>query len=211
MQRLLSFFIVCAISHLIQAQDIKLMDYAPQYAKNQVSERKAFEIKNSNGKQDTCIQGLALINEKGFPTLYTEYFARGRRMAEYSFEYDETGKLIRHSVMTTFNDWQPMDFKLTFDTKGRLISRELPESISSFWKKETFHYNNSGVMIKNEHWYEKDGSLMIMDTKDYPPSLVVEESSLTYINNPKGLLMLHQWYNSSGKVDKCWKYEYGYR
>lgn len=211
MHRLISLFIVCAIGNSIPAQDIKLMDYAPQYAKHKVSERKAFEIKSVNGKQDTCIQGLAMINEKGYPVHYTEYFARGRKMAEYAYEYDGTGKLIRHSVMTAFNDWQPIEFKLTFDNKGRLASRELPESISSFWIKETFHYNNAGVMIKNEHWYEKEGSLALMDYQDYPSSLQTEESSLTYINNPKGLLMLHQWYNSNGKVDKYWKYEYSYR
>ncbi len=211
MQKFSTLIISLGLAFCSHAQDIKLLDYAPQYAKLKVKERKTIEIKNNKGQQDTMVYGLAIMNEHGLPIHYTEYFARGRKMAEYTYEYDGAGKLINHSVATTFNDWQKVDFKIAHDAKGRLSSRELPESISNFWIKETFQYNSNGVLIKNQHWYEKDGGLTPLDYKDYPPTLQVDDNSLTYINDQHGLLILHQLYNSQGKIERCWKHEYAFR
>lgn len=208
MQKFSTLIISLGLAFCSQAQDIKLLDYAPQYAKQKVSERKSSEIKLYKGIMDTTVCGVAKFNAQGKVVHYTEYFARGRKMAEYSYEYDANGKLVAGTVQTTFNDWQPLAFQLNFDTKGRLISRELPESISNFWKKETFHYTNTGVLIKNEKWHDLNGTLSLMETKDYPQTLTTTENSLTYIYNPQGLLMIHQLYNSNGKVERSMHYDY---
>lgn len=206
-------FLFFLIASVIQsaAQDIKLMDYASQYAKLRVSERKSIEVRYNEKGQDSSITGFAIFNEQGLPIQYTEYFARGRKMAEYYFEYDNNRKLSRHYVKTVFNDWEPLEFKVTFDKQGRISSRELPEQISNFWKRETFSYSNTGTLIKSEHWVEQNGKLIAADSLDYPPHLKVEENSLTYIADQNGLLILHQLYNSKGKVDRCRKYEYSFR
>jgi len=209
MKNFFTLVIVFGLSLIAQAQDIKLLDFAPQYTKLKVVERKTTEIKTYKGAPDTTVCGIAKFDAKGRIIHYTEYFARGRKMAEYFYNYDATGKLISNTVQTTFNDWQPIELQLTFDSKGRLSSRELPESISNFWKTEVFHYTNSGVLIKNEKWHEMNGALSLMETKDYPQTITAHENSLTYIYNPQGLLMIHQLYNN-GKVDRSWHHEYIY-
>lgn len=208
MQKFSALTISFLLTIFAQAQDIKLLDYAPQYAKQKVSERKATEIKTYKGVLDTTICAFATFNAQGKVTNYTEYFARGRKMAEYVYEYSASGNLIACTVQTTFNDWQPLALQLTFDANGRLISRELPETISNFWKKETFHYNKAGVLVKNEKWHDFKGASTVMETNDYPQSLSTSENSLTYIYNPKGLLMIHQLYNSNGKVERSFHFDY---
>ena len=193
------------------AQDIKLMDYHAQYMNMKVTERRANEIRYSSNKTDTSQVSHAIFNSKGMPVRYTEYFARGRKLAEYTFEYGNDGRLKRHTVSTTFNDWQPVEFILTFDSKGRLISRELPQSIDNFWKKETFHYNQQNILARMEQWYEYNGTLVSQKQIDFPETLTPDVNSLTYIHDQNGLLLLHQFYNKLGKVDRCVKFEYAYR
>lgn len=199
---------VCGTSF---GQDIKLLDYSSLYAKNKVWEQQTREIRNRNGQVDTTVLGKAIFNEAGLPVHYTEFFARGRKMAEYDYEYDTQMKLVRHTVKTTFNDWEPMEFILQHDSKGRIISRELPETISNFWKKETYTYNNSGILIRSEQWYDEDGQLVMKASKEYPATIQPDPQSLTYIHGPNGLLLLHQHYNGTGKVERTWQYDYSYR
>lgn len=211
MKHVFTLYLILSAAFSANAQDIKLIDYSSIYARNKVTEQQTIDIRNRNGQSDTTVLGKAIFNEAGMPIHYTEFFARGRRMAEYAYEYDSQMRLLRHTVKTTFNDWEPTDFILQHDSKGRIISRELPETISNFWKKETYTYNNSDVLIKAEQWYDVDGELVVKSTKDYPTSIQPDPASLTYIHGPNGLLLLHQHYNGSGKVERTTQYAYSYR
>jgi hypothetical protein len=211
MKHVFTLGLILSASLSTSAQDIKLIDYSSLYARNKVTEQQTIEIKNRNGQSDTTVLGKVAFNEAGYPLHYTEFFARGRRMAEYTYEYDNQMRLVRHSIKTTFNDWEPMDFILSYDSNGRIISRELPETISNFWRKETYTYNNSGVLIKAEQWYEEDGQLSVKSQREYPGSIQPDPTSLTYIHGPNGLLLLHQHYNGSGRVERTWQYDYNYR
>lgn len=204
---LLSFLVF----NSLVGQDIKLIDYQPLYKKLRVSERTTTEVKTLKGTPDTTVYGHAQFNEQGEMVHYTEYFARGRKMAEYSYEYDSSGKVFKNTVSTTFNDWQPVEILLSFDAAGKLMGREIVEDINNFWKKETYQYNKSGVLIKSEKWYNIKSELVLMDTKNYPQTNTGEENTLTFIHDENGMLLIHQLYNPAGKVERSWRYTYKYR
>jgi len=169
------------------------------------------EIRYAGNTEVEAVQmGNAEFDTYGKMTRYTENFAKGKKMAEYVYEYDDHGKLVRNTVSLVFNDWTPVEFLLSFDAGGKLICRELAEALPNFWQKETYVYNALGVLIKSEQWYSHNGTLEAMGHREYPPSIAPKENSLTYIHDAKGLLMLHQFYGKSGTVEKAMKYEYEY-
>lgn len=201
----ISFLISCFISY---SQDLKPLDYTRQYEKHHIRTRICKQV-HYKGQQvvDSTMVGIASFDEKGRMIHYTEFFAGGRKMAEYDYSYNESGKMIKSSVSLVFNGWIPMEFELKYDKKDRVISRELKEAMANFWKKETYTYNNE-VMIKCNQWYEVNGGLVSETYKDYPPSLDVKENSLTYILDAKGLLIIQQLFNGRGQVERALVYNY---
>src|SRR5690606_11346669 len=119
--RFFTTVLISMIAVSLYGQDIKLLDYASNYASKKVTARKSYEIKYRGGITDTTITGEARIDENGRMIHYTEYFARGRKMAEYAYEYDADGRVTRNTVQLVFNGWEPVDFILSYDNKGRLI------------------------------------------------------------------------------------------
>jgi hypothetical protein len=195
----------------LSAQDIKLLDYASQYQKLKVKGRNCNEVHYKGDKVATNVQlGQAEFNAQGKLVKYTEFFAGGKKMAEFLYSYDAKGKLENNTVALVFNNWEVVDFKLSFDAKGKLISRELPKTISNFWQKETFSYSPQGVMIKSEQWYMVGTKLTPQTKQEYPAALNTKENSLSVIHDEKGLLIIKQFFGANGKVDKSWKYEYLY-
>jgi hypothetical protein len=199
------------ISMGLSAQDLKLLDYAPQYQKLKVKGRNCNEVRYKGDKVASTLQlGQAEFDAQGKLVKYTEYFAGGKKMAEFLYTYDAKGKLEKNTVALVFNNWEALEFKLSFDAKGKLTARELPQTISNFWQKETFTYSPQGVMIKSEQWYMNSGKLVPQTKQDYPASLTSKENSLSMIHDEKGLLIIKQFFGAGGKVDKSWKYEYMY-
>ncbi len=206
--KFLYFAVLLLTYQIISAQDIKPLDYASFYQKHKVKTRECYEVKyKGNHASDSVHLGSEVFNASGLLIGYTEYYAKGQKMAEYHYEYDAKNKLVSSSIQLVFNDWKEIDFKLTFDAKGKLIRRELPESIPSFWTAESYIYNTSGILVKSEQWYTVDGKLQSMSHKDYPSSLAPKENSLSYIYDAKGMLILHQIYQN-GKVSTAYKYDY---
>ncbi|MFN0032978.1 MAG: hypothetical protein ACKVOR_12530 [Flavobacteriales bacterium] len=200
-------FLICA-TVISNAQDLKPLDYAAQYARLHVRTRICTEVKyNGDKAADSTTVGITSLDEKGRMIHYTEFFAGGKKMADYDYKYDEQGKMTKATVSLVFNNWLPLEFELKHDAKGRLLSRELKENVANFWKKETYTYSGS-VLLKSEQWYMVNGGLVAQTHKDYPPSMEIRENSLTYILNEKGLLHLHQLFNSKGQVDRALVYDY---
>jgi hypothetical protein len=190
------------------AQDLKPLDYASLYAKHKITSRECVELRYAgNTVSDTIKYGDAEFDAAGRMIRYTEYFSRGRKMAEYIYEYDATGKMVRNTVSLVFNDWTPLEMILTHDDKGRVIARELPEALPNFWRKETYSYKD-GVLIRSEQWFDVNDELKPLTHHDYPASLKPADNSLTYIHDQKGLLILHQFYGKTGGMDKALSYTY---
>ncbi|MFM9985152.1 MAG: hypothetical protein ACKVOK_07965 [Flavobacteriales bacterium] len=202
--------IILAIGTLAMAQDIKPLDYAPLFQREHVKKRICKEVKYQGNKAvDSTMIGIAEFDKQGRMVHYTEFFAGGRKMAEHFFRYDETGKMTGSSVSLVFNSWATLDFELKYDAKGRVISRELKEPMANFWQKETYTYSGI-VLLKSEQWYDVNGGLVSQTHKDYPPTLDTHENSLTYIYNERGLLMMHQLFNKSGRSERALVYSYEY-
>jgi hypothetical protein len=192
------------------SQDLKPLDYAKLYARNHVTTRVCKEVKYKMKQAvDSTMLGIANFDKNGRMIHYTEFFAGGKKMAEYEYKYDDAGKMIKASVSLVFNNWVPLDFELKYDHKGRVVSRELREQVANFWKKETYTYT-SEVLLKSEQWYDINGGLVALTHKDYPPHIEVSDNSLTYIVNEKGLIILHQFISGRGQVDRALSYEYYY-
>ncbi len=210
--RKLLFASAIAISSMqaAHAQDLKALDYAKLYARNNVSTRVCKEVKYKMKQAvDSTMVGIANFDKNGRMIHYTEFFAGGKKMAEYEYKYDDSGKMIKSTVSLVFNNWVPLDFILKYDQKGRVVSRELNEQVANFWKKETYTYT-SEVLLKSEQWYDINGGLVVLTHKDYPPHIEVSDNSLTYIVNERGLIILHQFISGRGEVDKALCYEYYY-
>lgn len=201
-------FLSLLFSVALFAQDLKPLDYASVYQKNHVKSRDNYELKYKGSVVvDSVHLGHEDFNEKGQLIHYTENYSKGKKMAEYQYAYDEKGKLIKNTVSLVFNEWKEMEFKLTYDQAGRVIARELPEPVTSFWVKETYTYNKSGVLIKSEQWYLVDGTLKSMTSQDYPPVIKPLENSLTYIYDHRGLMIMHNKH-VDGRVTSARKYHY---
>jgi hypothetical protein len=207
----LTLVLLIVFSRGLSAQDMKLLDYAPLYQKLKVKGRNCSELRYKGDKVSSTLQlGQAEFDTQGKLVKYTEFFAGGKKMAEYIYTYNAKGKLEKNTVALVFNNWEVVDLNLSFDAKGKLISRELPLTVSNFWQKETFTYSPQGVMIKSEQWYMNGGKLVPQTKQDYPASLTSKENSLSLIHDEKGLLIIKQFFGAGGKVDKSWKYEYVY-
>lgn len=192
----------------ILAQDIKPLDYKEVYKKQHIQSRDCYELKYKASQViDSVLTGKETFNEKGQLIHFTESYMRGKKMADYRYEYDTQGKLSRNTISLVFNDWKEVEMKLTFDASGKVISRELPEAIPSFWVKETFTYNKAGIMTKSEQWYLVDGALKAMTSKEYPGSITPLDNSLTYIYDQQGLLIMHNKHDN-GRVVSAKKYHY---
>ncbi len=204
----LLFFLFLINNFFSIAQDVKSLDYAKQYSRHHARTRICKEVRyKANHAVDSTMLGIASFDKNGRVIHYTEFFSAGKKMAEYSYSYDEAGKMVKSDVSLVFNNWQPLEFELKHDAKGRLISRELKNVMANFWKRETFSYN-ADVLIKTEQWYEVNGLLEVKSHKDYPPTLDIRENSLTFILDAKGLLMLHQLMNGRGQVERALVYNY---
>ena len=140
---------------------------------------------------------------KGQPLTY-------KKLNEQTFEYNEKGELSKSIVSHVFNEWQPVEMILEFDSSRRLISRTCPVEIRNFWMKEVYHYNAKGKQIKCDQLKQGAQTLEMKSSQEFAPTLHSGENTPMDIHDPNGLLSIHQFYNSSGTVDRVWKYVYNH-
>lgn len=205
--RIISALLLSSIGLYSWGQDIKNLDYAVLFQKHKITTRECKEI-TYGLKADSLKIGDAKFDANGRIIAYTEYFAGGRELARYTYSYDASGKMIASSVAHKFNDFIPVEFILTYDTNNRITSRELKEPIRNYWKKETFTYNATGILVRAEKWYEQGEQLVPMEKEEYPASLKPSSTSLVYLHDPRGLMILHQFFSTTGKVEKALSYRY---
>lgn len=211
MKKLFGAAIICSLSFSIttNAQDIKALDYSSKFKQQKVRERNTYEVKYQGNKAvDSVLLGKAIFDNSGRMSKYIEYFMKGRKMAEYDYQYDENGRIVSNTVKLVFNDWQPLTFDLKHDASGKLLERSLPEPTPNFWQKETYNYTAAGVLVKSEQWYPYNGQLVAQSKKEYPTTNLPQENSVTYIHDQNGLMLMHQLFGSSGKADKALVYSY---
>jgi len=213
MKKTFSIFFICsfAIPFISSSQDIKPLDYSAKYKQQKVRERNTYEVKYQGNKAvDTVLLGKAMFDNVGRMSKYIEYFMKGRKMAEYDYSYDESGRILASTVRLIFNDWQPLNFELKYDSNGKLIERLLSEPTPNFWQKETYNYSSAGILVKSEQWYPMNGQLIAQSRKEYPSTNLPQENSVTYIHDQNGLMLMHQLFGSSGKADKALVYSYSH-
>ncbi len=198
------------VSVIANAQDIKPLDYASHYKKHKVTSRDCFEVKyKGNQALDSIHRGFEEYDQHGRLIKFTEYYAKGKEMAIYRYEYDDKAKIIKNTVSIVFNNWQAIELTLTHDAKGRLIQREMPELISNFWCKETFSYGKGGTLTKSDQWYMSEGSPRALSHKEYDDQIEWKENTPTHIFDSKGLLIIQQTC-MHGRCDSAYCYSYSY-
>lgn len=195
----------------MMSQDIKLLDHALQFKKHKVATRDCYEIKyKENLAVDSIHRSYEEYNQNGRLMKFTEYYSKGKEMAVYRYEYDEKGNITRNTLSLVFNNWQEIEMILTFNEKGRLIQREMPETIANFWCKETFTYGSDGKMVRSDQWYMTGGATKALSHKNYSDQIESRENSPTHIYDTKGLLIIHQTYKN-GISDSAFCYNYTYQ
>ena len=211
MKRSLLLLFIVFFSTIAHSQCVKSLDFSKDYKKNKVSSRKCTEyIYNGYSITDSIVISEANFDAEGRIVKYTEFFARGRKLNEQTFEYNEAGQMTKSFVSHVFNDWQPVEMILEFDSSGKLISRTCPVEIRNFWMKEVYHYNAKGKQIKCDQLKQGAQTLEMKSSQEFAPTLHSGENTPMDIHDPNGLLSIHQFYNSSGTVDRVWKYVYSH-
>lgn len=211
MKKSLLLLFIGISSLFVQGQCIKSLDFSKDYKKNKVTSRTCTEYSYSGYTVTDSIKiSEATFDAEGRITKYIEFFARGRKLNEQTFEYNEKGELTKSLVSHAFNDWQPVEMILEFDSSGRLISRTCPIEIRNFWMKEVYHYNAKGKQIKCDQLKQGAQTLEMKSSQEFAPTLHSGENTPMDIHDPNGLLSIHQFYNSSGTVDRVWKYVYSH-
>lgn len=209
MKRSLLLFVLVLSNAMAHSQGVKSLDFSKDYKKNKVSARKCTEyIYSGYTVTDSILISEAFFDAEGRIVKYTEFFARGRKLNEQTFEYNEKGQLTKSFVSHVFNDWQPIELILEFDQSGKLVSRTCPVEIRNFWIKEVYHYNAQGKQIKCDQLKQGAQTLEMKSTQEFAPNLHSGENTPMDIHDPSGMLSVHQFYNSSGSVDRVWKYVY---
>jgi hypothetical protein len=207
MIRLYTLFAVCS-SLCAAAQDLKPLDYAKTYSSNGITQRICREVRYNSASADTITVGIAHFDAVGRMTEYHEFFAGGRLYAIYTYSYDGFNRMSSAQVRHTFYQMEPVDMRIEHDEKGRVTSLALTQPIRNFWMKQTFTYNEKGIMTRSEQWFDRNGVPTSLNRKDYPGYLGSGDNSLTHIFDQRGLELTHRFFNASGGVDKAWIYTY---
>lgn len=211
MKRILLLLTIGFTSLFAQSQCVKSLDFSKDYKKNKVRTRICTEYTYSGySVTDSIVISEASFDSEGRIIKYTEFFARGRKLNEQTFEYNENGQISKSTVAHVFNDWTPVELSLEFDSSNRLISRTCPIEIRNFWAKEVYHYNKQGKQIKCDQLKQGAQTLEMKSSQEFAPNLHSGENTPMDIHDPNGLLSIHQYYNSSGTVDRVWKYVYAH-
>lgn len=196
-------FILAAASAM--AQDVKHIDYQPAYEKNKIKAVNSLEVRfKGNQAVDTIPKGTAEMDEKGRMVKFTEYFAKGRKNAVYTYHYGPDGHLDASEVACRTMDFKPVAFMMEFDNKGRMISRIPTEPIPGFWEREVFIYSQSGSLVRAEQHYPNGQ----MTFSEYPANVVPKENSMSWMYDQKGLVQSHQIFNKSGVSDRMIVFKY---
>lgn len=201
--------IICLLNGLCAwAQDTKHMDYRDAYRRNGVSQVQSVEVRYKGHEAvDTLPMGVAEIDEKGRMVKYTEFFARGRKNAEYLYHYDAYGKLASAEIAHRSLDFRPVPFMVEFDEKGRMVSRTPQESIPGFWEREEFVYSPDGTLVKAQQYYPVGQSTFA----EYPASVLPRENSLSWIFDQRGLPVTQQVFDRTGRSERAILFRYKYR
>lgn len=187
------------------AQDVKHIDYQQAYEKNKVKSVNSLEVRfKGNQAVDTIPKGSAEMDERGRLVKYTEYFAKGRKNAVYTYHYDANGRLEAGEVACRTVDFKPVAFMMEFDKQGRMISRIPTEPIPGFWEREVFIYSNSGSLVRAEQHYPNGQ----MTFAEYPANIVPKENTMSWMYDQKGLVQSHQIFNRSGVSDRMIVFKY---
>lgn len=196
----------------LHAQDLKASDYAALFAKNKITERTWHEVKFAGSAvKDSLIKGNEKFDANGRLIESTEYFAGGKVLAVQKFTYDAKGKMTGCTIEHAFNEMKPVEVKLTYDAKGRVIERVLTEELRNYWTKETTTYNSAGIIVKTQQWFNQNGTLQPLNNKEYPANISAANNSLTYLHDQRSLPVAHQFYNANGKLERAWRYKYSVR
>jgi len=192
-----------------QAQDLKASDYTALFAKNKIAERTWHEVKFAGSAvKDSLIKGNEKFDAQGRLIESTEFFAGGKVLAIQKFTYDAKGKMIGCTIEHAFNEMKPVEVKLVYDAKGRVIERQITEELRNYWVKETTTYNAAGIIVKTQQWFNQNGTLQPLNNKEYPASISTNSNSLAYLHDQRSLPVAHQFYNGAGNMDRAWRYKY---
>lgn len=189
------------------AQDLKFLDQQSALADNKVRGVNTVEIRYSgNNATDTIPKGMAEFDNNGRITQYTEFFARGKKSAVFSYLYDSNGHLASSYVAHRKEDFKPVPFMMEFDDKGRMVTRWPARPIDEFWVKEIFTYAPNGVMVKATQIYANGDRTF----QEYPATMMPKENSLSFLYDQHGLLQAQQLFNKQGKVSSVLRFMYKY-
>jgi hypothetical protein len=185
-----------ASTPIAKAQDLKFLDQQNALAENQVKGVNTIEIRYSgNHAVDTIPKGMAEFDINGRITQYTEYFARGKKDAVFSYMYDSNGHLASSTVSHRKEEFKPVPFMMEFDDNGRLITRWPVHNIDGFWLKEIFTYAPNGVMVKAIQIYANGERTF----QEYPETMMPKENSFSLLYDQHGLMQSRQLSDQQGK------------
>ncbi|MEY3398476.1 MAG: hypothetical protein RL220_1070 [Bacteroidota bacterium] len=209
MKLTLSTLLFLCIPVLMGAQDLKVLDYAPQFAKEKISERRCHVISyKGNSPTDTMLLTIEKFDQSGRVTECTEYMRGQRQKSHYLYSYDKSGRISGSQVEFYSLPGENVELVCSYDSRGKLISRKPARTIPGFWIEESYVYNASGVIVETKQAYDSGGKAVILPLSAYPQTLKALDNSLTYIYDQHQLLILHRLFNERGEMHQVKSYSF---
>ena len=161
---------------------------------------------------DTCQLAVLEFNKSGFVTHATEYKSCGEPFAKHEFYYDGRGRMTGGAVGYVTDHCTMVFVEVVLDDKGRVIERALTSSVPELWAKETYTYDDYGVLTSLTQWAEKDGKMKSTHHQEHPGAveqLQQDSNAKTHLRDDRGLLREKRVYEKKTVVEKVlYSYEY---
>jgi hypothetical protein len=205
MKKLTALLASIAFASMGYTQDVKFMEQRDLLASEKVASVQTVEIRFKGDEAiDSIPKGKAEFDDHGRMIRYTEFFARGRKAAEFIYEYDDKGRLVSSSVSHRAMEFRPIPMKMEMDDQGRMISRAPAETIPGMWEKETFSYDRNGGLVRADQWYSNGQHTF----DEYPAQMMPGASHMSMLMAPNGLIHAQQRYDGQRQLTGILRYRY---
>ncbi|MCB0761712.1 MAG: hypothetical protein KDC12_09325 [Flavobacteriales bacterium] len=183
------------------AQSLKPIDYQLVYRDNNVSYERIEVVSFDNGvPADTCLVSEIYYDAQGQMVNRVDYFACGMALSREQFFYSEDGRLDSNIIEHVFDKFTPRHFQLKYDTEGRVVQRELDQTIRNYWSRERYTYNGTGEVEMVDQYRRNGDQLIQMKSVDYAMQNreMHKETSVMFLRMENGLLLVENVYSPQG-------------
>lgn len=210
--RYTAFLFILGISGTSLGQSYKVLDHADLYKKNEIYSIEKYRVNYANPPRvDTTLIAKCALDEQGRPIAYSTYFAGGRIFQEEFYTYQDDGTVGSIHVKGIHTKGDTIQYELHRDSNGKIRKSvlTLPDGSASLI---SFDRCSDGFVIAATEQVKRDGTMHTKEVHSFDSKATEDyragESTLTYVYDMNGLLIVHNRYNPNGMLREAIHYRY---